>query len=205
MCILSHMFLAYLRCSTLKQLKEGSINVQKDQLMSYADYHKIKISKYYIDEGVSGAVEKPNLNRLMGDIAQSEIEGVITTDLTRFGRDTVELLTNIQKIQGLKKKFVSMKNNIDTSTKEGRLFLAMLAGFSQYEREMIRERLELGKAYAREHGTKSGNPMHRPRKSIDIDKIKKMRSMGASQKFIASMLGISRATVKNRMVVNGIE
>ena len=205
MCSLSNMFLAYLRCSTLKQLKEGSIKLQKDHLLRYSNYHKIKISKYYIDEGVSGAVEKPNLNRLMDDIAQSEIEGVITTDLTRIGRDTVELLTNIQRIKDLKKKFVSVKNNIDTSTKEGRLFLTMLAGFSQYERDMIRERLELGKAYARTHGTKSGKPMHRPKKDVDIEKIRKLRGMGASQKFIAATLGISRATVKQRMISNDIE
>ena len=125
------MFLAYLRCSTLKQLKEGSIKVQKEQVVRYAKYHEIQISKYYLDEGVSGAVEKPNLNRLMNDVMKDEVKGVITPDLTRFGRDTIELLTNVQTIQDLGKKFISVKNNIDTSSKEGRLFLTMLAGWVQ--------------------------------------------------------------------------
>lgn len=198
------MFLAYLRCSTLKQLREGSIKVQKSELKRYCQYHKIQIAKFYVDEGISGAVEKPNLKKMMLDIQYSNMDGIITVDLTRFGRDTVELLTNIQRIQDIGKKFISVKNNIDTSTKEGRLFLTMLAGFSQYEREIIRERLELGKAYAKLHGTKSGQPMHRPRKIIDIEKIRKLREMGASQKFIAVTLGISRATVKQRMIENQI-
>jgi len=193
------MFLAYLRCSTLKQLKEGSIEVQKDQVEQYAKYHKIKKVKYYIDKGISGAVEKPNLNKLLKDLVKADVDGVITPDLTRFGRDTVELLINVQTISDLKKKFISIKNNIDTSTKEGRLFLTMLAGFSEYEREMIRERLELGKAYAREHGTKSGKPMHRPRKKVDIEKIRYLRKLGASQDRISEALGVSRVTIKKRM------
>jgi len=61
------------------------------------------------------------------------------------------------------------------------------------------------KAYAREHGTRSGKPMHRPKKDVDIGKIRKMREMGASQKFIASMLGVSRTTIKKRLIENDLE
>ena len=199
------MFSSYLRCSTLKQLKEGSIKVQREMVERYADLHEIGDVKFYIDEGVSGAVEKPNLNKLMADLENDDIEGVITPDLTRFGRNTVELLTNIQKIKDSGKKFISIKNNIDTSTKEGRLFLTMLAGFSEYEREMIRERMTLGKAYAREHGTKSGKPMHRPRIEVDIQEVKKLRKMGASQPFIAKTLGVGLSTIQSRMKEGGIQ
>ena len=69
---------------------------------------------------------------------------------------------------------------------------------------MIRERLELGKAYAQEHGTKSGKPMHRPKKEIDLPKIRKLRGMGASQKFIAETMGVSRGTIRQRMEEEGI-
>ena len=198
------MFLAYLRCSTLKQLKEGSIKVQREQIIRYCELHKIKDVKFYADEGVSGAFEKPNLDELMKEINNPNIKGVIIPDITRFGRNTVELLIHIREIRKAGKQFISIKNNIDTTTKEGRLFLTMLAGFSEYEREMIWERMELGRAYAREHGTKSGKPMHRPKKEIDIKQVKELRSMGASIQFIANTMKVARATITSRMKEHNI-
>jgi len=199
------MFLAYLRCSTLKQLKEKSIDVQKELVQRYAEHTDLGKTKYYVDEGISAAKDRPAFNRLMRDLGKEDVVGVVTPDLTRFGRDTVELLVSIKKITEQEKKFIAINNNIDTSTPEGRLYLTILAAIAEYERYKIRERLELGKAYAKEHGTKSGKPMHRPKLDLDIEKMKKLRKMGASQNFIANLLGVSRQTIASRMLEHGIE
>ena len=199
------MFLAYLRCSTLKQLKEKSIDVQKELVQRYAEHTDLGKTKYYVDEGISAAKDRPAFNRLMRDLGKEDVVGVVTPDLTRFGRDTVELLVSIKKITEQEKKFIAINNNIDTSTPEGRLYLTILAAIAEYERYKIRERLELGKAYAKEHGTKSGKPMHRPKLDLDIEEIKKLRKMGASQNFIANLLGVSRQTIACRKLEHGIE
>jgi len=199
------MFLAYLRCSTLKQLKEKSIDLQKEMVKRYAKTNALETPKLYVDEGISAAKDRPAFNRLMRDLGKNGVAGVITPDLTRFGRDTVGLLLSIKKITDSGKKFIAVNNNIDTSTPEGRLYLTILAAISEYERYKIRERLELGKAYAKEHGTKSGKPMHRPKMKLDIEEIKKLRGMGASQNFIANLLGVSRQTIASRMLEHGIE
>ena len=198
------MFLAYLRCSTLKQLKEKSIDVQKEMVKRYAKRNDLGKPKFYVDEGISAAKDRPAFNRLMRDLGKEDVLGVITPDLTRFGRDTVELLLSIKNITENQKKFIAINNNIDTSTPEGRLYLTILAAIAEYERYKIRERLELGKAYAKEHGTKSGKPMHRPKLDLDIEEIKKLRKMGASQNFIANLLGVSRQTIASRMTEHGI-
>ena len=198
------MFLAYLRCSTLKQLKEKSIDVQKEMVKRYAKSNDLGKIKFYVDEGISAAKDRPAFNRLMRDLGKEDVLGVITPDLTRFGRDTVELLLSIKNITEKQKKFIAINNNIDTSTPEGRLYLTILAAIAEYERYKIRERLELGKAYAKEHGTKSGKPMHRPKLDLDIEELKKLRKMGASQNFIANLLGVSRQTIASRMTEHRI-
>ncbi len=138
------MFLAYLRCSTLKQLKEKSIEIQRELVKRYCDDHDIHEVKFYIDEGISAAHNRPSFNRLMNDVLQEIVEGVLITDLTRFGRKTSELLMAIETITGAGKAFIAINGEVDTTTKEGRLSLAIRAAVAEYEREVIRERLTLG-------------------------------------------------------------
>lgn len=83
---------------------------------------------------------------------------------------------------------------LDISTAQGKLMLNLLASISEFERDLLRERIKSGVAHARSKGTKSGKAIGRPR----FDKtalVERLLDEGKSIRWIASDLGISKTTV----------
>jgi len=186
---------AYTRVSTRKQ----RLDVQREEIERFCRYKNLNIYRWYEDKGVSGVLHRPNWERCLNTaINNDNIAGVVVYDLTRAGRSTSELLTNIQRLRNANKMFISVKENIDTTTKEGRLLLNLLAAMAEFERETIKERMAAGREYAKKHGTKSGNPLHRPRRPIDWGEVRKLRRMGASWRFISRYVGMSVAQLIKR-------
>jgi DNA invertase Pin-like site-specific DNA recombinase len=92
--------------------------------------------------------------------------------------------------------FISYKQQIDTSTAAGKLTFTVLAAIAEFEREMIRERVKTGMANAKRAGTKSGNPIGRPRISAaKQSRIRTMRKDGVSYARISKQLGLAKSVV----------
>lgn len=186
----------YVRVSTKKQLEGGGLQIQKDKIKQYSLAHEHELDKIYEDKGVSAIKERPQFNRMMKEL--KDVDGVIVPDLTRFGRSITDLYVNVDKLKSQNKQFISVKENIDLSTSAGRLQFNVLSGVAEYERETIRERLESGKDYAREYGTKSGKPMHRPRKDIDWGLVEGYMTKGLSLSAISKIIGVSKSLLYRR-------
>lgn len=186
---------AYTRVSTQKQLEGGSLSIQKTAIERYCKAHGHTIKKLYTDKGVSAYKNRPQFNKMLED---DTVDGVIVHDLTRFGRSTTDLLVHINRLNDQGKAFISVKDGIDITTKTGKLLLTVLSAIADFERTTIRERLEAGKEYAKEHGTKSGKPMHRPQIDIDWSEVEKWRKKGLSLTAIAKIMNLNRATLYNR-------
>ena len=186
----------YTRVSTEKQLEGGGLSIQQEAIERYCKAMGHTIKKTYCDRGVSAIKTRPEFEKMLA--AVGSVDGVIVNDLTRFGRSTLDLLQRINKLNDQGKAFISVKESIDISTKTGKLLLTVLSAIADFERETIYERFESGKEYAKEHGTKSGKPMNRPKVDIDwvvVDQwLEKKLSLGA----IAKIIGVSRATMYNR-------
>ena len=200
-------YVGYIRVSTLSQVNRGhSLDFQKEAIKKYCRRNDIELVKIYVDRGKSAVKHRPQFEAMMKHVFNDdEISGVIVNDLTRFGRTTSELLTQIQLLDSRGKKFVSVKEKIDISSKTGRLILGMLALIADFERSTILERMAEGKEYAGVHGTRSGLPMHRPRKEIDFDTVRLLRGSGVSWNQIARVVGVSTPTVISRSVEEGIK
>lgn len=141
----------YVRVSTQEQAKEGySVGEQTDRLRKFCEAHGWIIVKVYVDAGHSGAnTDRPALQEMIEDMKAGKLDKVLVYKLDRLSRsqkDTLELIEDVFLPNNC--DFESMTEKLDTSTPQGRLFLGILAAFAQLEREMIKERMSMGR-YAR--------------------------------------------------------
>ncbi len=137
----------YIRVSTDAQREEGySIEAQTKMLQAYCESKGIADYELYVDGGRSGAnIERPEMQRLINDIKENKINSVIVYKLDRLSRsqkDTLYLIEDVFNPAGV--SFVSLNENMDTSTPIGRAMLGIMSAFAQLERETIKERTRMG-------------------------------------------------------------
>jgi DNA invertase Pin-like site-specific DNA recombinase len=118
-----------------------------------------EIVSEYIDNGYSGKDDKrPEFERLLIDMRVGRIEGIACYKLDRIGRSLKHLLNLFEEFENRKIAFISLSQNIDTTTAEGRMFLKMLMVLAEYERELIVTRTIEGVKRARRQGKVLGRP-----------------------------------------------
>ncbi|HGK7159113.1 TPA: recombinase family protein [Streptococcus agalactiae] len=137
----------YSRVSTINQAEEGySITGQIDSLTKYCDAMGWVIYKNYSDAGYSGGkLERPAISELIEDGKNNKFDTVLVYKLDRLSRnvkDTLYLIKDIFTKNNI--HFVSIKENIDTSSAMGNLFLTLLSAIAEFEREQIKERMQFG-------------------------------------------------------------
>ena len=119
-------------------------------------------------EKVSGKdMNRPKLKELLDFVREEDT--VIVESYSRLARSTTDLLLIIEKLQEKNVSFVSLKENIDTTTPQGKLMLTIFAGLSQFERECTLQRQAEGIAIAKAEGKYKGRkPIEKPRDSDDV-------------------------------------
>ena len=137
----------YIRVSTDAQREEGySIEAQTKMLQAYCVSKGITGYELYVDGGRSGAnIDRPEMQRLIDEIKENKINSVIVYKLDRLSRsqkDTLYLIEDVFNPAGV--SFVSLNENMDTSTPIGRAMLGIMSAFAQLERETIKERTRMG-------------------------------------------------------------
>lgn len=137
----------YVRVSTDAQREEGySIDAQMDMLSAYCRSKQIAAYEFYVDGGFSGSsVERPEIQRLIADVNRGAVSSVVVYKLDRLSRSQKDTLYLIEDVFNPHEVgFVSLNENMDTSTPIGRAMLGIMSAFAQLERETIRERTRMG-------------------------------------------------------------
>ena len=167
--------------------------VQTRELEEYCARRGWTVAGQYIDVGISGAKEKrPELNRLMADAHRRKFDAVIVWKFDRFARSVSNLLRALETFKALGIEFVSLSEQMDTSTPTGKMVFTVLGAVAELERSLIAERVKAGLRNARAKGKRLG----RPRVAVDAARIAALRALGQPWTAIAGKLGVGEGTVR---------
>jgi len=137
----------YIRVSTEDQAREGfSLGEQEEKLRQLCDYKGYEIYKVYCDAGISAKdmEHRPKFQEMLQDMRDGRINYIVAYKLdrvTRSVRDLEELITQLEKHNTY---LVCDRDDVNTSTANGRFFVRMLTVLSQLEIEIVSERTKFG-------------------------------------------------------------
>jgi DNA invertase Pin-like site-specific DNA recombinase len=178
----------YCRVSTSDQNPAMQIR----ELREYCKRRGWKIHDEYIDRNISGAqASRPELDRLMADAHGRRFDIVAVWKFDRFARSVSHLLRALEAFRSFRIDFVSVTEQIDTSTPAGILLFTVLGAVGALERSLIGERVRAGLRNARAKGTRLGRPSLRDLSTSEIGQLRRERRRGVSFQGLARNYGVS--------------
>ena len=133
--------------------------VQSREIREYCERRGWKLADEYVDVGISGAKERrPELDRLIADAHRRKFDVVIVWRFDRFARSVSHLLRALETFKALGIEFVSLSEQVDTTTPTGKMIFTVLGAVAELERSLIAERVRAGLRNARAKGKRLGRP-----------------------------------------------
>src|SRR5439155_14650390 len=167
--------------------------MQTRELEEYCQRRGWELAGCYVDAGITGSREsRPELDRLMADAHRRRFDAVAVWRFDRFARSVSHLLRALETFKALGIDFVSVSEQVDTSTPTGKMVFTVLGAVAELERSLICERVRAGLRNARAKGRKLG----RPRVAVDTARIAALRAQGHSWGTICRDTGLTRGTAQ---------
>lgn len=138
------MKVGYARCSTIEQNETR-------QIVMLNEYG---VEKIFLDKASGKNVNRPALKEMLAFVRSGDV--IVTESISRIARNTRDLLSIVAELTDNNVDFVSLKENIDTTTPQGRFVLTVFGALSELERESILERQREGIAIAKAEGKYKG-------------------------------------------------
>ena len=188
----------YIRVSTSKKVAPDvfrqNISMQEEPLRKMARDRGWGVVAIYQDRMSGADPNRPQFKRLMEDARRGKFQVVMVWKFDRFARSLSDLLSCLETFNQCGIRFISYTEAIDTSTPAGKALFSSIGIFAEFERSMLIERVRAGIEHAREHGTKSGKAIGRPRVIFNRLDIVNLRARGLTFPQIAKQLGIGVGT-----------
>ena len=155
-----------------------------------------------VQSGIKSRDNRPQLRQLMEDARRRQFDRVMVYSLDRLGRSVVDVINTINELEEVGVHIFVVKNAIDTSTQQGKLFTYFCSIFGEMERDMLLSRQKESIKRLRGKGAKWGRGTLLDEKKKD--EIHTLRKDGLSHRKIAETLNISKGSVQHALkVANG--
>ena len=145
------MRVGYVRCSTIEQNEARQLKMMEEQ----------KAEKLFIDKASGKNTDRRAFKEMMAFVRAGDM--VIVESISRIARNTRDLLSIVSELTEKQVEFISLKENIDTTTPQGRFMLTVFGALAELERENILERQREGIEIAKSEGKYKG------RKPLEVD------------------------------------
>ena len=142
---------------------EAQINALENQL----EWYKIECSRHsdweivevYVDQGITGtqAQKRPEFLRMMEDARKDKFDLIITREVSRFARNTVDALSYTRQMKAMGVDVLFINDGINTAADDGELRLSLMSSMAQDESRKISERVKAGQKISRERHILYGN------------------------------------------------
>lgn len=153
---------AYGRVSTDKADQVNSLESQRKYFKDYIQAHENwSLVNIYYDEGISGTQTKnrAGFNRMIDDALHGQVDLILTKEVSRFARNTVDTLSYTRKLKAAGVGVVFTIDNIDTRDCDGELRLTIMASIAQEESRKTSERVKWGQKRRMEQGVVFGRDL----------------------------------------------
>ena len=145
----------YCRVSTTDQHPENQVRILSD----LAEKHGAEVVATFIDKGISGVKkDRDALNQMLSAARSRKFNTLYVLSIDRLSRSVKNLIETVEMLNDLGVTIVFQRENIDTKSAMGQFFLTVLGSLAQFEREIMRERINAGIARAKAQGKKMGRP-----------------------------------------------
>lgn len=193
-----HRVAIYARVSTADQ----SCGRQLAELSDYAGRSGYEVVGTFTEVGTGAKNDRYERNKVIELARKKLIDLVIVSELSRWGRSTPDLRSTIEELASRGVALRALNGpELDVSSAQGKLMLNVLAAISEFERDLLCERIKSGVAHARSNGTKSGRAIGRPVFGR-TERVQRLLWENKTIRAIASELGISKTTVMKIKAAN---
>jgi len=183
----------YCRVSAIGQ----SFERQEWELKSYAAKAGFEVAGVWKEVASGSDDQRPERKKVMVLAQKRVIDAILVTELTRWGRSTFDLVQTLHDLDGWNVSLIAQTGlQFDLKTPQGKLFASLMAAMSEFERDLLKERICSGIAAAKARGKTFGRKAgYRPKSDRLTPKVISLVEDGRSYRFIARELNLSKNTV----------
>ena len=186
------MNVAYIRVSTVEQNE-----ARQEKALEACNIEKV------FEEKVSGKnMNRPKLKEMLDFVRNGDT--VYVADFSRLARSTKDLLEIVEFLKEKNVRLVSLKENIDTSTANGKLMITMIGAINEFERANLLERQREGIAIAKKAGKYKGTQVKKINDALFSQIYEKYKNREINKKEMAEQLNISRPTLDRMLRERGL-